>query len=201
MNVSDVANDNNHTLKHDGDATKFIQISPESIVVYAESAGYSNIPDVVSKSLAEDTSYRLRELIQVTIFSDKFSTHLSSNLSAFQSCVQILRHNKRQRLGVDDVTVALHRSDVPTLYGQLPQPTEFDKLHNLDIYAPVDKKVNLSHHYAGCDAVEVYSPLALHVQFLSPDLNEDKSKLEIYSWYYEKICQSLLSTADNVFQV
>jgi len=47
---------------------KYFQISPESIEMIAETVGYSNIPSSVSKSLAEDTSYRLRELIQVNIF-------------------------------------------------------------------------------------------------------------------------------------
>lgn len=45
---------------------KFIQISPESIELIADSAGFSNLPSVLSVNLAEDTSYRLRELIQVT---------------------------------------------------------------------------------------------------------------------------------------
>ena len=49
------------------DEKKFIQISPESIELIAETIGYSNISSSVSKSLAEDTSYRLRELIQVVI--------------------------------------------------------------------------------------------------------------------------------------
>lgn len=44
---------------------KFIQISPESIEVIADSAGYPNLSTILAKSLAEDSTYRLRELIQV----------------------------------------------------------------------------------------------------------------------------------------
>ena len=55
------------TKKNEGE-NKYFQISPESIEMIAETVGYSNIPSSVSKSLAEDTSYRLRELIQVILF-------------------------------------------------------------------------------------------------------------------------------------
>lgn len=53
---------------------KFIQISPESIELIADSAGFSNLPAVLSINLAEDTSYRLRELIQV------------NNMNIFKNC-------------------------------------------------------------------------------------------------------------------
>ena len=52
-------------IKKSEGESKYFQISPESIELIAETVGYSNIPPSVSKSLAEDTSYRLRELIQV----------------------------------------------------------------------------------------------------------------------------------------
>lgn len=62
-------NDVNNVKNFDKPRTekKFIQISPESIELIADSAGYTNLPEILSKSLAEDTSYRLRELIQVYI--------------------------------------------------------------------------------------------------------------------------------------
>ena len=61
---SDTSNDKNSDKP--GSEKKFVQISPDSIQLIAESAGYSNISSI-SKSLAEDISYRLRELIQVRI--------------------------------------------------------------------------------------------------------------------------------------
>ncbi len=60
---NDVNNEKNSDKP--GSEKKFIQISPESIQLIADSAGYPNVPSILSKSLAEDTSYRLRELIQV----------------------------------------------------------------------------------------------------------------------------------------
>ena len=63
--------DKSSSSRNDTDNRKFIQISPESIVTIADSVGFFQIPDAVTKSLAEDTSYRLRELIQVNIFAYK----------------------------------------------------------------------------------------------------------------------------------
>jgi len=40
-------------------------LSQESIKVIAESIGVGNFPDEAAKELAEDVSYRLKEIIQV----------------------------------------------------------------------------------------------------------------------------------------
>lgn len=41
-------------------------ISQESIKVIAEGIGVGNFPDEAAKDLAEDVSYRLKEIIQVS---------------------------------------------------------------------------------------------------------------------------------------
>ena len=43
-------------------------LSQESIKVIAESIGVGNFPDEAAKDLAEDVSYRLKEIIQVRVF-------------------------------------------------------------------------------------------------------------------------------------
>jgi transcription initiation factor TFIID subunit 6 len=40
-------------------------LSTESMKVIAESIGVGNLPDEAAKDLAEDVSYRLKEIIQV----------------------------------------------------------------------------------------------------------------------------------------
>lgn len=40
-------------------------LSQESIKVIAESIGVGNFPDEAAKELAEDVSYRLKEIVQV----------------------------------------------------------------------------------------------------------------------------------------
>lgn len=42
-------------------------LSQESMKVIAESIGVGNLPDEAAKDLAEDVSYRLKEIIQVII--------------------------------------------------------------------------------------------------------------------------------------
>lgn len=41
-------------------------LSQESIKVIAESIGVGNFPDEAAKDLAEDVSYRLKEIVQVS---------------------------------------------------------------------------------------------------------------------------------------
>jgi len=69
MNLNDViGNDKKQRPNKSADDEKnqFIQISSESIEVIADSIGYSDIGKPISTSLAEDLSYRLRELLQVS---------------------------------------------------------------------------------------------------------------------------------------
>ena len=44
-------------------------LSTESMKVIAESIGVGNLPDEAAKDLAEDVSYRLKEIIQVRLMT------------------------------------------------------------------------------------------------------------------------------------
>ena len=44
---------------------KFGYISANSVITMAEAAGFTNIQEDVAKNLAEDVTYRLRDVIQV----------------------------------------------------------------------------------------------------------------------------------------
>lgn len=71
MNLNDViGNDKKQRpiKPSEDEKNQFIQISSESIEVIADSIGYSDIGKPISTSLAEDLSYRLRELLQVSFF-------------------------------------------------------------------------------------------------------------------------------------
>lgn len=96
--------------------------------------------------------------------------------------------------------MALKWSDVPSIYGQHSETSEFSHLPELDIYHALDKQVDLTKDYPSDRDVEVYSPMKLSIQYLSSN-SEDKSKNDVYSLYYEKISQSLLSTVDSVVEV
>ena len=187
--------------KTDGEK-KYFQISPESIKLIAETVGYSNIPLSVTKSLAEDTSYRLRELIQVFWHWYFIIGLLESSLQFyfdFKSCVQILRHSKRPQLVSDDVNLALRWSDVPLLHGQQPQPPEFQYIQESDVYVTLDGTVDLTQEYTAHSEVEVYSEMKLGSQFLNTDYNRCKSDLHMK--YFVKIIRCLLSTSKNLVEV
>lgn len=118
----------------------------------------------------------------------------------FQACTQILRHSKRSKLTKDDLDLALKWSDVPHIFGHSTETQDFSYLAELEIYHPPDKLVDLTKDYPSDKNVDVYSPMKLCIQHLSSD-SEDKLKSEVYSLYYEKIAQSLLSTVDSVVEV
>jgi hypothetical protein len=54
------------TEKKSGESRKYAQISYESVSVAAETNGISALSEDVRKQLAEDVSYRLREVIHVS---------------------------------------------------------------------------------------------------------------------------------------
>ena len=50
---------------NDNDSIYGTTLSQESMKVIAESIGVGNLPDEAAKDLAEDVSYRLKEILQV----------------------------------------------------------------------------------------------------------------------------------------
>lgn len=56
-------------------------LSQESIKVIAESIGVGNFPDEAAKELAEDVSYRLKEIVQVSY--TKYSVYFVNKLYCF----------------------------------------------------------------------------------------------------------------------
>ena len=44
---------------------KYVQLSPDSVVLAGESVGITNLPGTVTRALAEDASYRVREVVGV----------------------------------------------------------------------------------------------------------------------------------------
>ncbi len=72
---------------HHHDDKKYVQLGPETVVNAAESIGITGVPADAAKALAEDASYRLREVADM--------------------CAQFLRHSRKRRLTTDLVNKAL----------------------------------------------------------------------------------------------
>ena len=58
----------NSNIKKEDSNKKYVQVSPDTVSMLAESVGISGIGGVVSRALAEDVSYRCRELANVSRF-------------------------------------------------------------------------------------------------------------------------------------
>lgn len=79
------------------DDAKYAVLSPLSVQACADMIGISGLPDDVLKKLAEDASYRVREI-------------------ASKSC-EFMRYSKRKKLKSVDVDRALHWSRVQPIHG------------------------------------------------------------------------------------
>jgi len=108
---------------------RFVQIPPENIVTAAESIGISSLNPNISRSLAEDATYRCREIASV--------------------CAQFLRHSKRRRLNGEDVNRALKWADVEPVFGYNggPEVTPgqmFQHLPEVDLFVERSTELDLA---------------------------------------------------------
>ena len=106
----------------------FVQLCPESITMAGDSIGIPNIPGNVTRALAEDISYRTREL--------------ASLASLF------LRHGRKRRLCVSDMNLALKWSDGEEVVGQSgPEVASVGHMYRhvpeLDLFIETDKDTDL----------------------------------------------------------
>ena len=82
-----------------GDTEKrFVQLSPDSVTAAAESIGINNLASNVSRALAEDATYRVREVASF--------------------CSLLLKHSKKRKLSVRDMNRALAWCGVAPVLGQ-----------------------------------------------------------------------------------
>ena len=111
---------------------QFIQISPETVDLIAETVGITNLDPNTAIGLAEDASYRCREVVNI--------------------CGQLLRHAKRRKLTTKDVNEALELYDAdpilghdvvePSTYTMLKNNTEHLENQNI-LYVPDEKLIDL----------------------------------------------------------
>ena len=111
---------------------QYIQISPETVDLIAETVGITNLEPSTAIGLAEDASYRCREVVNI--------------------CGQLLRHAKRRKLTTKDVNEALELYDAepvlghdvvePATYTMLKNNTEHIENQNI-LYVPDEKLLDL----------------------------------------------------------
>ncbi len=77
---------------------------------------------------------------------------------------------------------------------------DFLYIPEVDIFSQVDQSVDFTQGYSNDMDVEVYSCLKLNIQHVSFEPDE-KIKFDIFTQYFEKMSQSLLSTSDCLLEV
>ncbi|XP_031574413.1 TAF6-like RNA polymerase II p300/CBP-associated factor-associated factor 65 kDa subunit 6L [Actinia tenebrosa] len=106
--------------------TRFTVLSHESVNLYAETIGITGLPTDLSKSLAEDTTYRMRHIIQ--------------------NAAQFMKHGRRKRMTTEDLNRALQLCSVEPIYGYgsaEEMPFRSTSLKDVDIFFVEEKDVSV----------------------------------------------------------
>ncbi|KAG8234189.1 hypothetical protein J437_LFUL007349, partial [Ladona fulva] len=187
--------------KKSGEVRRYAHISADSITTAADSIGISNLSEDVPKRLADDVSYKLREIIH--------------------KCAVYLRHANRSKLIAEDVNNVLQLSDAPRCYGYPPcENLKYTYVKEARVFVAEDEEVDLinfslrSEVYLQPDECYVKGkwifpdkPVGekpLHIKSEEPaNLNANNS-VQVFPQlldYYKQISKSLLGKSKKLFQV
>eukprot|EP00118_Oscarella_pearsei_P009289 m.52864 g.52864 ORF g.52864 m.52864 type:complete len:534 (+) comp34236_c0_seq12:25-1626(+) len=176
---------------------KYAVILPLTAQVYAESSG-QNLCDEAASVLAEDVSYRLRDVTQI-------------------AC-EFMRNSRRRKLTVDDFNRAFKWKRLEPLHGfGCGQAQSFRQVQNKGeaVYFYDDKEVNLKEKVFEMKNPQLLVPPSVRVHWLAVSgrntvqvkkeapFNEtdDMSQLdETMREYYTVLCRGAISSEDQVQQ-
>ncbi|KAG7207442.1 hypothetical protein KM043_009084 [Ampulex compressa] len=166
--------DNNSTM-NDSNSRKYAMLSTEWISAIGEELGMSSLPDTLLRRLAEDASYRLREVLH--------------------KCVTRLKHSKRRRLTSVDVNAVLTTlCDVDPVLGA---PQSMPEYHTeAKVFVPSERIVNL--------VQRINEPLNLsqiNVPYIQESEVCDIRLTEARHNYAKRALKTLFNGSQKTFQV
>lgn len=132
---------------------RYVQLAPETVVNAAESIGISGLSAAAAKALAEDASYRLREIADL--------------------CSQFLRHSRKRTLTTDQFNRALKlKSLSPVLGHKRPRLSrdnglEFRYVPEAEVFVSSDAEVNLVAESLQPSALQQEQHIAVHASWLA----------------------------------
>ncbi|EFN75287.1 hypothetical protein EAI_03110 [Harpegnathos saltator] len=163
------------SITNDNNSRRYAMVSTEWISAIGEELGMHPLPDPLLKRLAEDASYRLREVLH--------------------KCVTRLRHSKKRRLMSTDVNAVITSlCDTDPVLGA---PEFMPEYHTeAKIYVPNESIVNLTHR--------LNEPLNLsqtNVPFLQESEVCDLRLTEARHNYAKRALKTLFNGSQKTFQV
>lgn len=165
----------NHPPASNGNARRYAMLSAEWVSCIGEELGMHPLPDSLLRRLAEDASYRLREVLH--------------------KCVTRLRHSKRKRLTGHDVDAVVSTlCDADPIVGAPSLMAEFHS--EARVFVPHDRLVEL--------ARRVNEPPNItqeNVPFLRESEVCDEGLIEARLGYAKRALRTLFHGSQKTFQV
>jgi len=110
-----------------GEERRYVHLDPETVLNVAESLGISNLGTNVAKELAEDATFRLREVADV--------------------CSRFLRHSRKRKLTTDIVNKAFKVKNIEPVIGHKKSRIigcdSFEYLPEGEIFVESEREINL----------------------------------------------------------
>ncbi|XP_020282901.1 uncharacterized protein LOC109854334 [Pseudomyrmex gracilis] len=162
-------------ITSDNDSRRYAMVSTEWISAIGEELGMNSLQDDLLNRLAEDASYRLREILY--------------------KCVTRLRHSKRKRLTSMDVNAVItNLYDVDPILGATESMPEYHT--EAKVYVPTESVVNLVHDVN--DPVSLTQP---NVPLLQESEICDIKLTEARNNYAQRALKTLFNGSQKTFQV
>jgi TATA box binding protein associated factor (TAF) len=132
---------------------RYVQLAPETVVNAADSIGIGDLSNSVASALAEDATYRLREIADL--------------------CSQFLRHSRKRTLTTDIFNRALKCKSVPPVIGHKKfrgggvGGMEFRFVPEAEVFVNSDAEINLASEAFQNSGRQREQGLSVHASWLA----------------------------------